>query len=209
MYNRGVEKRKIFLTRNDYERFLRLLFLANGTKPFKYDRGKDRLLKDVDRGKPLVAIGAFALMPNHFHLLLKEINEGGISAFMEKLTTGFSSYFNKVHNRVGSLFQGTYKAEHADDDVYLKYLLSYIHLNPVNLVEPHWKEVGVSNVEKAHAFLREYRYSSYPDYADVQREQGLILAKQEFPDYFLSSRSFDEFLKDWLTMKITPHDIPV
>lgn len=198
VYNRGVEKREIFLTKTDHERFLRLLFVANGNEPFKFDRLKGKCLKEINRGSPLVAIGAYALMPNHFHLLLKEITEGGIGAFMEKLTTAYSTYFNKSNDRVGSLFQGTYKAEHAESDEYLKYLLAYIHLNPVKLIEPKWRVEGISDKKKAMDFLETYRYSSYLDFIGTQREESAILTRNVFPNYFSHSLEFEDFMEDWL-----------
>ena len=124
LYNRGVEKRNIFLTEKDRNRFKRLLYLANGTERFVYRDVENKELKNIDRGEPLVAIAAWVLMPNHFHILVKEITEGGTAAFMEKLCTGYSSYFNKRHDRVGPLFQGRYKSQHVEEDTHLKYLFA-------------------------------------------------------------------------------------
>jgi putative transposase len=203
VYNRGVEKRRVFLTKKDHGRFQRLLFLANGTAPLKFDRVKDLQLKDIDRGTPLVAIGAYVMMPNHFHILLKEIRQGGISLFMEKLTTAYAAYFNKRNDRVGSLFQGTYKAQHADTDEYLKYLFAYIHLNPIKLIELQWKEEGIKDQDKAREFLVGYKYSSYIDYAGIEREESRVLAedKDAFPEYFLVGRDFEDFINDWLSYR--------
>src|SRR3989344_8417316 len=100
LYNRGVEKRPIFSDRNDRERFLRLLFIANSTEPFDFREIADKKYSEIDRGELLVAIGAYCLMPNHFHLLIREIVPAGISLFMGKLATGYSMYFNKRHGRV-------------------------------------------------------------------------------------------------------------
>ena len=199
VYNRGVEKRKVFQSKKDHERFQRLLYLANGTAPLKFDRVKDWALKDIDRGTPLVAIGAYVLMPNHFHILLREIKEGGTSSFMEKLTTAYSTYFNKRNDRVGSLFQGTYKAEHADTDEYLKYLFAYVPLNATKLIEPQWKERGIEDQDKVRAFLNGYKYSSYVDHIGIEREENLILTKSAFPEYFLETRDFKDFIDDWLS----------
>lgn len=198
IYNRGVEKRNIFSTKANYERFLKLLYLANGTNPYRYDRVKNTRLKEIDRGKRLVSIGAYVLMPNHFHILIKEIGDGGTSQFLEKLTTGYSCYFNKLNDRVGSLFQGTYKAEHVNNDKYLKYLFAYIHLNPTKLIEPNWKDSKIKNLNKANLFLDNYRYSSYQDYTDINREENLILTKKSFPEYFLQKFEFQEFVDEWL-----------
>jgi len=143
LYNRGVEKRNIFLEKRDSSRFQRLIYLANGTSPIRFSETEGQALNNIDRGDPLVAIGAYVLMPNHFHLLVKEVIENGLSKFMEKLATGYSMYFNKKHERVGPLFQGRFKGEHVDNDKYLKYLYAYIHLNPVKLIEPNWKKEGI------------------------------------------------------------------
>ena len=91
-------------------------------------------------------------MPNHFHILVKEKIENGISKFMGKLTTGYSMYFNKRYDRTGSLFQGVFKSVHADSDEYLKYLFAYIHLNPIKLINPEWKENGIKDKNRANAF---------------------------------------------------------
>jgi len=201
IYNRGVEKRNIFTSERDYQRFVRLLYLANGTRPYRYSSSKDLMLKEIDRGKPLVAIGAWVLMPNHFHLLVREIMEGGIAQLMEKLSTGYSGYFNKLHERVGSLFQGTYKAEHLDTDEYLKYMFAYVHLNPIKLIQRDWKESGIKNLQKAKQFLSTYHYSSYFDYKDIGREENLILSKDIFPEYFANKTEFESYHQDWLDFK--------
>src|SRR5665213_2524311 len=116
IYNRGVEKRKVFFDDIDRNRFVRLLFLANSNKSFVYRLVQGRPLNEIDVGEKSVAIGAYTLMPNHFHILVKETKEGGISNFMEKLQTGYSMYFNKKNERVGPLFQGRFKAQHVVHD---------------------------------------------------------------------------------------------
>jgi len=200
IYNRGVEKREVFTDLQDYERFFRLLYLSNGDKAYTYRLVQGVPLNKIDRGNHLTAIGAYVLMPNHFHLLLKETSEGGISKFMEKLTTGYSMYFNKKNDRVGPLFQGSFKAQHVDRDEYLKYLFAYIHLNPVKLIDPEWKENGIQDRKRAKEYLAGYRYSSYPDYLGKEREEVAILDRKEFPEYFSGSgaRDFEEFVDDWL-----------
>ncbi len=94
LYNRGVEQRNIFLSDYDRARFVKLLYLSNGTEPYKFDRLKGRGLQEIDRGKRLVAIGAYVLMPNHFHILAREVTPGGISKFM-----------GKARNRLFFIFQ--------------------------------------------------------------------------------------------------------
>lgn len=137
-------------------------------------------------------------MPNHFHLLIRERDEGGISRFMQKLTTGYTMYFNTKNERSGALFQGKFKAEHVDKDRYLKYIISYIHLNPIKLIEPQWKEIGISDRKRAGAYLQNYRYSSFLDYAGKDRLEKRLINRSALPDYFESPLSFKTETSDWL-----------
>ena len=198
VYNRGVDKRDIFLVGDDSRRFQKLLFVANSTKAVEMRLVKNLPLEKIEIGEKIAAVGAYCLMPNHFHILVKEITQGGISSLMSKLSTGYSMYFNTVNKRTGSLFQGAFKAEHVDNDEYLKYLYSYIHLNPVKLIDPTWKEVGIRDAEKSRQYLERYHHSSYPDYLGVDREEKLILSKADFPEYFDKPKEFTEHTNDWL-----------
>ena len=201
LYNRGVEKRDIFLEKMDSVRFQRLIYLANGANPIRFSETESRVLDSIDRGSPFVAVGAYVLMPNHFHILVKEIIENGLSRFMEKLATGYSMYFNKKYERVGPLFQGRFKGEHVDNDRYLKYLFSYIHLNPIKLIDASWKETGIKNKSKAVNFLEQYVFSSYQDYIGYNRQQNKIINMKAFPRYFQNPTIFKEEIFDWLDAK--------
>lgn len=201
VYSRGVEKRNIFHSDADRMRFIKLLFLANNTNQFIFRDIEHLSLKDIDRGDEIIAIGAYCLMPNHFHILIKQTTENGLSVFMQKLTTGYSMYFNRKHDRVGPLFQSRFKAEHVDEDGYLKYLFAYIHLNPIKLIEPTWKEEGINDIDRAKQFLKNYKYSSYQDYTNKIREESLILDKNEFPKYFESMINHTEFINEVLKLK--------
>ena len=160
-----------------------------------------RNLLEIDQKETLIDITAYCLMPNHFHLLVHEKTEGGASKFMQKLTTGYTMYFNKRHERNGSLFQGKFKATHVSDDRYLKYLLSYIHLNPVKFIDPLWKENGIRDRTGAAKYLHEYPYSSYRDYLGENRAESKILNKKVLPDYFENKRDFEIEIEDWLSYK--------
>lgn len=157
----------------------------------------------IDRGETLVDVGAYCLMPNHFHLLIKEKRAGGISEFMKKISTGYSMYFNKRYERTGRLFEGTFKSVHANNDEHLKYLFAYIHLNPIKLIDPFWKENGIKDKNTASSFLKGHSFSSYLDYAgnvenNGQRLESKILNKEVFPEYFISHNDFEDFINDWL-----------
>lgn len=204
LYNRGTDKRKIFLDRQDYERFISLLFLCNSGIPLHRSDHQGASLEkifQIERETTLVNIGAYCLMPNHFHLVVHEQTEGGISIFMQKLSTAYTMYFNKRHKRSGSLFEGKFQAQHITKDEHLKYLYAYVHLNPIGIIEREWKEHQIKNKKKAKEFLESYRYSSYPDYhhADTGRPEVMILNKLAFPAYFEKATDFDDYLKDWTT----------
>ncbi len=203
LYNRGTEKRNIFTSRAGRDRFLALLYFANQDAPVDLKLQGSTLLEATEQREesPLIEIVCYCLMPNHFHLLVREIEDDGISKFMQKLTTGYTMYFNKRYERNGALFQGRFKATHVDDDRYLRYIISYIHLNPVKLIEPKWKEDGITNRAHAERFLEQYTDSSYLDYLGKKRPEGMILSKDVLPEYFASGTDFKSFVTEWLSYK--------
>ncbi|MEK7567984.1 MAG: transposase [Patescibacteria group bacterium] len=198
IYNRGVEKREIFKRKSDYQRFVKLLYLSNSENGYVYRDLKNKSLSEIKRNSQITAVGSYCLMPNHFHLLLKETKPNGISKFMEKLATGYSMYFNKKYNRVGPLFQNRFKAQHVAEDSYLEYLYFYISLNPVKLIQPKWKEEGIKNIDYVEKYLNNYKFSSYLDYIGIDREEMLILDTKVFPEYFEKRDSFKNFADQWL-----------
>jgi putative transposase len=199
LYNRGTDKRVIFKDTSDYKRFVELLFLSNSSLAVdtRHIRKSYESIYDFKREDPLVYIGAYCLMPNHFHILLTPAIEQGVQIFMQKVLTGYSMYFNKKFERSGALFESRFKARHANSDEYLKYLFSYIHLNPVKLMQPDWKEIGIQDIASTRAYLDEYAYSSLADYVG-NREESKILDKSKFPEYFSTKQEIDRELIEWL-----------
>ncbi|OGG53222.1 hypothetical protein A2851_02850 [Candidatus Kaiserbacteria bacterium RIFCSPHIGHO2_01_FULL_53_29] len=163
-YNRGVDKRVVFRHTRDYERFLALLYTSNGRKSeamssrFNLDLRSILAEKD-DRGDPLVDMAVYCLMPSHVHLVVKQLVDGGIAKFMQKVFTAYTMYFNSRSARTGALFAGTYKAKHIDDDRYLKCVVPYVLLNPIELFQPKWRE-GARDLVAAEKQLSEYQFSS-------------------------------------------------
>lgn len=160
IYNRGVEKRDIFTKTVDYLEMIHDLYDMNDVRPWNFESRYQRRANPRDSKDPVVEIFAFVLMPNHYHLLLRQTEERGITTFMQKLGTGYTMYFNKSNERVGPLFQGPFKAIHVDHDDYLQNLVGYIHTNPINLV--------TLEVSSALNYLRSYRWSSFPDYLGIE-----------------------------------------
>lgn len=200
IYNRGNSKQPIFQDKKDYEYFTKLLYLSNGEQYFKIQQIKKEEIYDFKRGLPLVGVGAYCLMANHFHILLAPARDGGVTRFMQKLSTGYSMYFNNKYKRTGTLFEGRFKAQHVNEDRYLKYLFSYIHLNPLKAVDSNWKKEGVKNKSEATNFLEQYLSSSFLDYLGRDRKQKVIIDKKVFPKYFPTPRSFKKEIFEWLNL---------
>jgi len=200
IYNRGNDKKIIFHDTQDYKRFVGILNLSNSTIKFHTsDISKNMFL--FGKGKNLVGVGSYCLMPNHFHIIITEIEEGGITKFMQKVGTAYSMYYNKKYSRTGSLFEGKFKSKHINKDVYFKYLFSYVHLNPIKLIQKDWKDVGIKNKSEALIFLNEYKYSSYLDYLGVKRDENIIINREVFPNYFSSKEKFQKEIFEWLSYK--------
>jgi len=197
VYNRGNSKQVIYKSPDDYQRFVRLLKVANSSQPFKLEY-LDRKNAQEKQVEPLVSIGAFCLMPNHFHILLTPITENGVSKLIQKISTSYSMYFNKKYERTGSLFEGKFKAQFVDSDRYLKYLYSYIHLNPVKLMQPDWREKGIANPDVAYQYASTYQYSSLPAYVSKVHASRNIISPEHFPDYFKTSADHQSELLEWL-----------
>lgn len=194
---RGVDGREIFMDDEDRWNGIFGLYEFNTTEQISIRRQREKRakfkqklksrqvpsfaglsLEQVDNRIRLVDVLAFVFMPNHLHLLLRQLMPAGISNFLKKFGTGRAMHFNAKYERKGTLFQGRFNASHIDGDEYLKTVFVYIHTNPASLIEPGWKEKGIVNMEKVKKFLEEYRWSSYPDY----------LGKKNFPS--ITERDF-------------------
>ena len=202
IYNRGNSKQKIFNDESDYFRFMGLMYVCNQQENFKIDNlKKGENLFDLEKDTLLVNIGAYCLMPNHFHILITQMEDGNISKYIQKLTTAYVMYYNKKYKHTGGLFEGKFKSEHADSDRYLKYLFSYIHLNPIKLIDKNWKETGIKDKAKAMEYLNRYPYSSYLDYIEKERPDKKILDREAFPKYFPNTKSFLSEIIEWLSFR--------
>lgn len=155
------------MNKNDYSRFVFIMELFNRPdREFNAKRNLQLNYKSKSKTKRLVSIESFSLMPNHYHLLLQEEVEGGISRFLQKVMTGYVMYFNKKYNRTGALFQGKAKSKHVDKDSYYMQLKAYIDLNPVELFDKNWKEnYHVRSVEQTIKFLGDYKWGSCKDFS--------------------------------------------
>lgn len=175
-YTRGVEKRTVFETERDYARFMESLYLCNTTGSVRRDdlkRASGKHIFEYPRVETLVDIGAYCLMPNHFHILLRSKIEGGITRFMQKLGTSYTMYFNVKNERVGGLFVTPFRAKHVSYDDYFRHVAQYIHLNPIELFEPSWKSGAITaSLAVIARRLEKYPYASLPDYIKGKKGKG-------------------------------------
>ncbi len=203
IYNRGVDSRVIFNEEKDYSRFVHCLYEFNDKKAavnYNWMVKKQGILNS-DKKRPrelLVNILCFCLMPNHFHLIIEQIVDGGITKFMRKLGTGYTMYFNEKNKRSGGLFQGKFKSIIIDNEEYLLHLSRYIHLNPVGIVMPDWKEKGIKDQCKVIDFLNNYRWYSFMDYIGVKNFPS-ITKRDLIQGYFKQERDYSDFVYKFLT----------
>lgn len=208
MYNRSIEKRVLFPRESDYIRFTQAAYYFNDINfqpdNFKYQgltlvRGKNR--------KEVVDVVAFCWMPTHYHFLLRQKVDGGITNYMRRLGTGFTMYFNKKYERSGNIFEGPFKAKQITKDDYLFHATRYIHLNPLELYDRTWKEKGVKNAEASKKFVLQYRWSSLHDYLGRKVFPEIISTEEFWHIFDGDPKEYKQFLWEWLsTGVLAPFD---
>lgn len=191
VFNRGVEKRPTFTNKRELDRALLTLdYYRYDELPLKLSKFlianeilKEQILENLKKDyEKLVEIVCFCFMPNHFHLLLKQKMENGISIFVSNFTNSYTRYFNTKHERIGPLFEGIFKAVRVVSDEQLVHVTRYIHLNPVSsfLVEPE--------------DLESYKWSSYPSFLGLSENNFIV--KDIVLDFFSSTKDYKKFVLD-------------
>ena len=188
VYNRGVDKRNIVMDPHDSARFLQSMIEFNTVDPIGslHENSFEGVKIKRKSSKPLVNIVCFCLNPNHFHLLLEEIADKGISAFMLRMA-GYTTYFNKRHNRTGALFQGTFKARHINSNEYLLRVSAYINLN--------------NRVHQLGALGAKLVRSSWTEYCSP-KQIPVICKKDVVLKQFKDPKDYESFALDTLPLMI-------
>ena len=180
-FNRSIDKRTAFEDSRDYHRFLELLYLANDKSPLRRDDIGIRKFEEVlniPRGKRLVTVGAFCLMPTHFDLVLQETIVGGITAFMRKIGTSYTLYFNARHKRAGNLFLKPFQSRHVPTTRSFQHLVNYVHSNPAMLYEPGWRTDHVVDPQFLEEQITAYPYSSLGAHTGARTATAAIVDPQ-------------------------------
>ncbi len=209
---RGLDDNLIFKDINDYYRGIFSIYEFNNAKPIEIRKRRQARRKEkkkesgspssatVDKRDKFVDMLCFCFMPNHIHLLLKQLKDDGIIKFMRKVGTGYAKYFNRKYNRKGYVFQNRFKDVHIEDDNQLRTIFNYIHVNPASLIEPCWKEKGIKNSNKVIKFLEEYKWSSYKDY--IGKNNFPSVTERNFILNFMGgSEGCKLAIEDWMEHK--------
>lgn len=181
IFNRGVNKQQIFNQKRDYQRFLQTLtyYQYQGPKP-RFSNHQLYRVKDFSKNPKIVEVICYCLMPNHFHLLVRQLEDGGVSEFMRKIGNSYTKYHNIKHRRIGPLFQGEFKAVTVESDEQLIHVSRYIHLNPF-----------VADLTKN---LVSYEHSSYPAYLGLT--QDILISPKIVLDLFKDAGGYKKFVDD-------------
>jgi len=202
--NRGVDKRKIFLDKKDYLRFIHDLYEFNDEEPagavFYYfnkylDVRRPNIVEKKRRGR-IVDLLAFCLMPNHYHLLLIPKKSEYLTLFMKKLNGGYAKYFNEKYQRIGALFERRFKRVLIKSERHFIHILYYIHSNPLDLKYSDWRKRILKNYEEALKFLEEYRWSSHLDYLGIKNFPS-VTQRKFLLDFFGGERGYEESIENW------------
>lgn len=182
VFNRGVAKLPIFYDKRDYNHLLEVIYYYQfqGPKP-KFSQLKQLKDFNFERNKKIVEILCYCLMPNHYHFLIRQLEDNGLSEFISKLSNSYTKYFNIRHERVGPLLQGQFKAKRIEDDEQLIHVSRYIHLNPL-------KAFLVKG-------LKTYQWSSYPSFIGITEDK--VCAKGFIASMFKSSVDYEKFVLDY------------
>jgi putative transposase len=213
IYNRGNGKQNIFYSDKDRYRFLQAMYLSNFTEAklnigFLERHKNGYTLADIEKiakennilQKPLAKIFSDCLMPNHFHFLLQEIQENGISNFMQRLGTSYAKYFITKYERPGSLFQGRFKAVHIKSDYQLRYLIAYINaINPAQIIEPKLKEKGIKDFKKVWVKINDYKWSTHFEF--IEKRKSILIDKNLIKEFYPTSKIYIDFIKNIIQEK--------
>src|SRR3990167_3092754 len=208
---RGARGLQITRDEKDRERFTRLLYYLNDEHQSEFWELDVRNLKDLQwpkqwpKRRPLVKIIAWTLMLNHFHLLLQEVQDAGVSRFMQRLCGSMSRHFNEKYQEKGSIFQGSYRSRTIETDRYLRWAISYILVKNVFELYPGGFERAVKEFEKSWKWGTDsYKYSNFAEFA--RGEKSPIIDSHVLDGYFRSPKDFKECSRDMITSRLRKLD---
>jgi len=215
---RGLDDNLIFKDINDYYRGIFSIYEFNNAKSIEIRKRRKARRKEkkieksgspssapFDKRDKLVEVLCFCFMPNHIHLLIKQLKDEGIMKFMRKAGTGYAKYFNGKYKRKGYVFQNRFRSVCVRDDKQLQTVFNYIHLNPASLIEPGWKETGIKNQTGVIDFLKDYKWSSYKDYIGENNFPS-VTERNLISEFLGGFGGCSLSLKNWIEYKKAPDE---
>lgn len=206
IYNRTVFKIPEFKDNGNAKKLAQNFLLANSTKSsqaFDYLRSNktstvERALEIAKQGEKLTEILCYSIMPNHYHLLLRESKEGGITDFIRRCNTSIAKYINTKTERAGPLFESNFKSKHIDSNNYLLHLSVYIHLNPLDFLDgEQWRENKLKDWKKKKARLLGYKWTSLKHYLMENFNDPIISGEEIILSQFNNKGDYENFLQEW------------
>lgn len=206
IYNRTLSNIPVFKERGNCDRLMQAFLLANSTqasKAFQFLRdNKNASIEDAleitKNGKKLVDVICYTIMPDHYHLLLKEKLEGGITSFIHRCNISVVKYINTKTDRRGPLFESLFRSKHVATNNYLLHLSLYIHLNPLDfLVGKQWRKHGLPNWNQIRNKLINYHYSSLKTFLNKNHNDKIISGTEIIKGQFKNEKEYESFLCEW------------
>ncbi|MBU4315616.1 transposase [Patescibacteria group bacterium] len=186
IYNRGVDKRTVFMNNSDYFRFMISLSILNNIDQKQIHGIRKSQFKQCQALNPYIRIHSYCLMPNHYHLLVEQVADKGVSNFMQRLGDSYTIFFNTKHDRSGHLFEGPYKVKSIEKTSALLHTSRYIHANPRKLC----------NTGNQWEFVKNYKWSSFQNYLDPTKRS--FVETNYILEYFSSPEDYARYVLDYV-----------
>jgi putative transposase len=212
--SKALDNNLIFKDEDDYFRGIFSIYEFNNSNPVSILRRRQQRKNEkkltvrdptsyglpIDKRDRFVDVLVFSFMPNHIHLLVKQVKDNGIPEFMKKVCGGYGRYFNQKYSLKGYVFQNRFKDVHIENDEQLRNVSNYIHNNATSLIEPGWKENGIKDINKALEFLENYKWSSLQDY--IGKVNFPSVTQRDFLlEFFGCEQKYKEEIKNWVLYK--------
>lgn len=198
LFNGGIDRRIIFNSKEDFDRFEAYLYLLNSAESPRVSNlfagNREHEIYETGRGDRLVALAAYSITPQDFNMLATPVALNGIARFMQKVQTAYTMYFNYKYQRDGRIFHSSYKSVPAESHDHLKYLFSYVHLNPAQMFDKYW-DTSENTALSTHILnALKYRYSSVKEF---ESRKYIITDPDKFPAYLRKAKDARSYLQFW------------
>ncbi len=206
IYSRTILNTPEFKNDKNAERLVQAFLIANSTKSSEAflflrnnkDATNNDALEIIKQGEKLVDILCYTIMPDHYHLLVKELKDNNVSTFIRKCNISIAKYVNIKNDRRGPLFESRFNSKHIDTNEYLVHLSLYIHLNPLDFISGRaWRENKLKSWPTEKEKLFKYPWSSLRAYLNNDYQNLIISGTEIILDQFDNRKDYELFLEEW------------